>query len=105
MGDPIDTFSTSVLVGIQKILQLIKSEDLEVQIQAVKVVANLAAEGAVSSLSTNICKYTQIFTTDELSVVEIPISDTLALCLQTGSKFMQLLLFESHLLFPEIMVE
>ncbi|KAL1212571.1 Kinesin-like protein KIN-UC [Cardamine amara subsp. amara] len=31
-------------VGIQKILQLIKSEDLEVQIQAVKVVANLAAE-------------------------------------------------------------
>jgi len=46
----IDTFSTSVLVGIQKILQLIKSEDLEVQIQAVKVVANLAAEGAVSSL-------------------------------------------------------
>jgi len=46
----IDTFSTSVLVGIQKILQLIKSDDLEVQIQAVKVVANLAAEGAVSSL-------------------------------------------------------
>ncbi|KAG7560889.1 Armadillo [Arabidopsis thaliana x Arabidopsis arenosa] len=33
-------------VGIQKILQLIKSEDLEVQIQAVKVVANLAAEEA-----------------------------------------------------------
>ncbi|XP_010555807.1 PREDICTED: kinesin-like protein KIN-UC isoform X2 [Tarenaya hassleriana] len=31
-------------VGIQKILQLIKSEDLEVQIHAVKVVANLAAE-------------------------------------------------------------
>ncbi|CAH8381590.1 unnamed protein product [Eruca vesicaria subsp. sativa] len=31
-------------VGVQKILHLIKSEDLEVQIQAVKVVANLAAE-------------------------------------------------------------
>ncbi|CAH2064098.1 unnamed protein product [Thlaspi arvense] len=32
------------LIGVQKILHLIKSEDLEVQIQAVKVVANLAAE-------------------------------------------------------------
>ncbi|WZZ17530.1 hypothetical protein YC2023_110619 [Brassica napus] len=32
------------LLGVQKILHLIKSEDLEVQIQAVKVVANLAAE-------------------------------------------------------------
>nr|VDC62627.1 unnamed protein product [Brassica rapa] len=31
-------------LGVQKILHLIKSEDLEVQIQAVKVVANLAAE-------------------------------------------------------------
>ncbi|XP_024013548.1 kinesin-like protein KIN-UC isoform X2 [Eutrema salsugineum] len=31
-------------VGVQKILHLIKSEDVEVQIQAVKVVANLAAE-------------------------------------------------------------
>ncbi|KAF2588818.1 hypothetical protein F2Q70_00040880 [Brassica cretica] len=44
-GNPIDIFvSTSVSVGVQKILHLIKSEDLEVQIQAVKVVANLAAE-------------------------------------------------------------
>lgn len=45
-GNPIDIFvSTSISVGVQKILHLIKSEDLEVQIQAVKVVANLAAEG------------------------------------------------------------
>ncbi|CAN6829466.1 unnamed protein product, partial [Brassica oleracea var. botrytis] len=32
-------------VGVQKILHLIRSEDVEVQIQAVKVVANLEAEG------------------------------------------------------------
>ncbi|KAF3559187.1 hypothetical protein F2Q69_00015202 [Brassica cretica] len=31
-------------VGVQKILHLIRSEDVEVQIQAVKVVANLEAE-------------------------------------------------------------
>ncbi|KAH0884881.1 hypothetical protein HID58_060977 [Brassica napus] len=31
-------------VGVQKILHLIRSEDVEVQIQAVKMVANLAAE-------------------------------------------------------------
>lgn len=61
------------------------------------MVANLAAEGAVLYLSINICKYSQIFTTDELSVVEIPISATLALCLETGSKFMQLMLLKSSL--------
>ena len=45
-GNPIDIFvSTSVSVGVQKILHLIRSEDVEVQIQAVKVVANLEAEG------------------------------------------------------------
>lgn len=33
-------------VGLQKILQLLTSEDPDVQIHAVKVVANLAAEGA-----------------------------------------------------------
>ena len=33
-------------VGLQKILQLLTSEDQDVQIHAVKVVANLAAEGA-----------------------------------------------------------
>lgn len=32
-------------VGLQKILALLASEDLDVQIHAVKVVANLAAEG------------------------------------------------------------
>lgn len=32
-------------VGLQKILQLLTSEDSDVQTHAVKVVANLAAEG------------------------------------------------------------
>ena len=32
-------------VGLQKILQLLTSEDTDVQVHAVKVVANLAAEG------------------------------------------------------------
>lgn len=78
-------------VGIQKILQLIKSEDLEVQIQAVKVVANLAAEGAVSSLSLSLLACVNSLqisipstTTNGLigfSVVEKSIFDTLALCL------------------------
>lgn len=35
-------------VGLQKILQLLTSEDSDVQIHAVKVVANLAAEGVVA---------------------------------------------------------
>lgn len=34
-------------VGLQKILSLLESEDADVQIHAVKVVANLAAEGSV----------------------------------------------------------
>ena len=33
-------------VGLQKILQLLTSEESDVQVHAVKVVANLAAEGA-----------------------------------------------------------
>lgn len=32
-------------VGLQKILSLLESEDADVRIHAVKVVANLAAEG------------------------------------------------------------
>jgi hypothetical protein len=36
-------------VGLQKILQLLTSEDSSIQIHAVKVVANLAAEGALHS--------------------------------------------------------
>jgi len=32
-------------VGLEKILALLASEDIDVQIHAVKVVANLAAEG------------------------------------------------------------
>lgn len=36
-------------VGLQKILQLLTSEDSDVQVHAVKVVANLAAEGVHSS--------------------------------------------------------
>lgn len=34
-------------MGLQKILSLLESEDADVQIHAVKVVANLAAEGSV----------------------------------------------------------
>ncbi|KAL0317341.1 UNVERIFIED_CONTAM: Kinesin-like protein KIN-UC [Sesamum angustifolium] len=37
-------FSANFNVGLQKILSLLQSEDLDVQIHAVKVVANLAAE-------------------------------------------------------------
>lgn len=37
-------------VGLQKILQLLTSEDSDVQVHAVKVVANLAAEGALHCL-------------------------------------------------------
>lgn len=33
-------------MGLQKILSLLEAEDADVQIHAVKVVANLAAEGA-----------------------------------------------------------
>lgn len=33
------------LVGVEKIVGLLGSEDLDVQLHAVKVVANLAAEG------------------------------------------------------------
>lgn len=63
-GNPIDIFvSTSVSVGVQKILHLIKSEDLEVQIQAVKVVANLAAEGVCDfmALYISMCQKPQIY--------------------------------------------
>ena len=37
--------SINLTVGLQKILQLLESEDANVRIHAVKVVANLAAEG------------------------------------------------------------
>lgn len=34
-----------LIVGLQKILSLLEAEDVDVRIHAVKVVANLAAEG------------------------------------------------------------
>lgn len=42
-------FGFTNAVGLPKILQLLMSEDLDVQIHAVKVVANLAAEGTLLS--------------------------------------------------------
>ena len=38
-------------VGLQKILSLLESEDATVRIHAVKVVANLAAEGQYSFIA------------------------------------------------------
>ena len=43
--------SNNLIVGLQKILALLESEDANVRIHAVKVVANLAAEGKLGSLS------------------------------------------------------
>lgn len=37
--------TNTVIVGLQKILSLLEAEDADVRIHAVKVVANLAAEG------------------------------------------------------------
>jgi hypothetical protein len=37
-------------VGLQKILSLLEAEDADVRIHAVKVVANLAAEGFLSAI-------------------------------------------------------
>ena len=37
-------------VGLHKILSLLESEDVDVRVHAVKVVANLAAEGVVPAL-------------------------------------------------------
>lgn len=37
--------TTNLTVGLQKILSLLESEDANTRIHAVKVVANLAAEG------------------------------------------------------------
>lgn len=39
-----------LIVGLQKILSLLEAEDADVRIHAVKVVANLAAEGVYTSL-------------------------------------------------------
>ena len=39
------TRTTILPVGLQKILSLLEAEDADVRIHAVKVVANLAAEG------------------------------------------------------------
>lgn len=41
----ISKFSLNMAVGLQKILSLLESEDADVRVHAVKVVANLAAEG------------------------------------------------------------
>ncbi|KAJ8426997.1 hypothetical protein Cgig2_028202 [Carnegiea gigantea] len=41
----------SITVGLEKILKLLSSEDIEVQMHALKVVANLAAEGIISFTS------------------------------------------------------
>lgn len=38
-------------MGLQKILQLLESDDANIRIHAVKVVANLAAEGKFCSLA------------------------------------------------------
>lgn len=38
-------------VGLQKILSLLEAEDADVRVHAVKVVANLAAEGEILLLS------------------------------------------------------
>lgn len=40
----------NLTVGLQKILSLLESEDANVRIHAVKVVANLAAEGWLSMI-------------------------------------------------------
>lgn len=37
-------------MGLHKILSLLESEDVDVRVHAVKVVANLAAEGVSSAL-------------------------------------------------------
>lgn len=42
-------FLASLAVGLQKILSLLDSEDANVRIHAVKVLANLAAEGKFCS--------------------------------------------------------
>lgn len=39
------SFPHSISVGLQKILSLLESEEPDVRVHAVKVVANLAAEG------------------------------------------------------------
>lgn len=41
----IENILLCVSVGLQKILALLTSSDIDVQIHAVKVIANLAAEG------------------------------------------------------------
>lgn len=41
----IKVFPQTVSVGLQKILSLLESEEPDVRVHAVKVVANLAAEG------------------------------------------------------------
>jgi len=45
LPDKINIFT----VGLQKILSLLEAEDADVRIHAVKVVANLAAEGCFTS--------------------------------------------------------
>ena len=47
---------SNLTVGLQKILSLLESDDLNVRIHAVKVVANLAAEGGLrfSKTSNNV---------------------------------------------------
>ena len=46
---------SSVAVGLQKILSLLEAEDPEVRIHAVKVVANLAAEGTYLAAVSKDC--------------------------------------------------
>lgn len=53
-------------VGLQKILSLLEAEDADVRIHAVKVVANLAAEGFLYCLLTlknhiTVCFFLQVF--------------------------------------------
>jgi len=55
LPDKINIFT----VGLQKILSLLEAEDADVRIHAVKVVANLAAEGCFTCLfflNSSFCK-------------------------------------------------
>lgn len=50
-------------VGLQKILSLLEAEDADVRIHAVKVVANLAAEGELTSIHCTLFLCNFLFST------------------------------------------
>lgn len=55
-------------VGLQKILQLLESDDANIRIHAVKVVANLAAEG---KLCINFCGFSIFYFCSRSSIVDL----------------------------------